>query len=137
MGTPELLLLVLVFLALLLAFGILFGGAYFIKAAGQRRRTDDVSIELAGRDQWTASTKAGRAVITKVVDDRGWAYEIETSFARRRGLDRGDMVRLHYVAPSMAIARRTLRELADRHIAGEPQSGKTPAEIDRETGSRF
>lgn len=91
--------------------------------------------------QWIATTPVGGAVITHVHDDdHGWSYEIETSFDRRvidGDRERGDMVRLHYIAPSMAVTRRYLTDLVERHAAGLPQLGKTFAEIEAETESRF
>jgi hypothetical protein len=85
---------------------LLLGAVVFAIYWAQTRRImrETIAIRPAREGQWTATTLAGPAVITKVLDDRGWAFEIETNF-------RGEGVRLHYVAPSMAIARARLADL--------------------------
>lgn len=60
-------------------------------------------------EQYVTRTPAGPAVVTKVLDERGYAFEIETSFGRTPHLT--------YVAPSTVAAKRRLRELAEEHLA--------------------
>lgn len=60
------------------------------------------------REQYVARTPAGRAVITRVFDDRGEAYEIETNFDGR--------VALFYVAPAIRVAERRLADLVENHL---------------------
>lgn len=91
-------------------------------------RITDVNTAPGYEDQTTWRTPAGPAVVTKVLTDQaGFSYEIETCFRRRKDIDgRGDMVRLHYIAPSRRAVKDTLQRLSDAHLAGEPQSGMKP-----------
>lgn len=117
----------MVIVAFLVVFGCLL--AYVLLSRG-RAAPGPVTFAPARQEgQWTAEVPAGGVVVTRVLDDRrGWVHEIETYFRRRPG-DRGDMVRLHYIAPSWPLTHDTVQRLSDAHMAGEPQTGQTPAQI--------
>lgn len=79
-------------------------------------RLRDVSND--GREQYLARTPAGPAVITRVFDDRGEAFEIETKFGGRVGL--------FYVAPARRVAERRLAELVEIHLRQSHEARQAP-----------
>lgn len=98
----------------LLVFLALIGAAVY--AVVTYTHTRDIhlrDVSADGREQYVARTPAGRAVITKVFDDRGWAYEIETYF--------DGQVALFYVAPAMRAAKDRLAVLVENHLAQRAQ----------------
>lgn len=93
----------------LLVAGLIFGGYWWARPSYYSFIPDRrVDVE-----RYKARTPAGPAYITRVLDERGEGFRIETRFRRRPGHENTTVT----VGRSGVIARDTLRRLAEAHLS--------------------